>query len=167
MLNLLPLVALIALLKSAFAQDICWASNYRWGPSCVSSKSLYGNPNTFIDYYIESMSPGVSLYCYAWAMASYTRGAYCKMAWQYIGMIGGYGEAYRFIWGNYAGTPAIQCQGLPYGTYVRWSWSFGVSSYSCRTERQNQTISNISLSNETMPLNDTYVPIMVTSSDDS
>ena len=64
-------------------------------------------------------------------MASFVPGAVCQRAWQYIGQVYP-GQAYRFIWGNQASTPSIQCYGLPFGTYVRWSWSFGQSSYACR-----------------------------------
>ena len=86
---------------------MCWVPFYVWGSPCLSSKSLAGNPYTYIDYYVQVMTPGYTVHCYAYAMAYYAPGAICSLGWQKLGKVGNTMAIYRLIWGDIAATPAI------------------------------------------------------------
>ena len=81
------IILVLSALCLARTQDTCWAPSLYYGSRCVSSKSLYVTENTYIDYYFESLTPGIGAYCYAMAMAPYMPGATCRMEWQYVGYI--------------------------------------------------------------------------------
>ena len=117
---------------------------------CISSKSLDGTKNTYIDYHIESMTPGIGAYCHVMAKAPYIPGDSYTMKWQYVGYIDPSIEnIFRFLWGPNDGFPSLQCMSPPAGTYLRWWWTSGDSSKA--TPCSNCTVSDTNAMGEAIP----------------
>ena len=131
---------------------MCWAPANTWGATCPSTKGLFGQTNTYIDYYFEVQGASIPVFCQAYGMAPYVQGAACQLGWHNLGVVSPK-SVFRLVWGHVGATPAISCYGQQYAVYVRWSWSFGYGQFGCNAETskvqvENQTL--IGVPNETI-----------------
>ena len=112
---------------SVRATDSCYAPPDFYGGKCSSQQGLISGCCTQITYSIDVLGD-TFVYCEALGTGNPYEGEECTFGW-YPGPTSA-GPA-TLGWSSSAGTPALRCKGVPFGSSLYWDWSSHGSDLYC------------------------------------